>query len=381
MPLRCEEGDNLVAYSAWGPAEGTQQVAAAEGCALSSLPHAAVVHQGPQHRALGELSQCQRGASSKARPLALAALVPVSAIRTAGHTSAILDRMLQHESTPFAMPALRMLPAALCAVAFVCPAAASAFAPQQTLAAQQRAAAAADAAVDILQLSTQLLQELRGPCEQMQAILSEVKSYAAVDLVAALALVMQPGAYVPKQLRHAAARFLAQVLASEQMSKPFLHSWVNGEEWTCPAALLHGTDAWPAETVPVGHVLIAGLLRDASQPRGRAALTDMGNGRAIRAPLDARADGHSTGATSSPVPESCFAMKAVLARSMEAKSYAVMRGMPARWAACAHAAFQIIGMQGEPGKVCVTLARPTPTQLRALSARACCRHLQKDGLQ
>lgn len=280
---------------------------------------------------------------------AIGSKASVCTIQTAGHVAAILHCMLAHGSAALDVCMPRTLVTVLSSLALVCPAAACVFAPLSSAAGQERAAAAAAAAVEMLQLGTQLLQHMRLPADKMRDALFEVKSYAMLDLSVAVAHVLQPGAQVPEALRRSAARFLARMLASVEHATPFLHSWVDGSEWTCSSVLvpppLQATDT--PGTIPVGRALIAGLLRERRESKARPALADMGNLATTAASLDCKID-----CPSKAVPPLCFAVQALLSRSTAAKFYAIAHGMPACWAENASAALKSLVSLSENGRVC-----------------------------
>lgn len=287
----------------------------------------------PRTRALSQGTQVYRDAYGYKLLFDAGSRVTVSAIHSAEHVSAILNCILAStKSEQLTVDKVRMLELALCSIALVCPAAACAFAPHMSTAAQENSTAAAAAAVEIMQCACSLLRHVSMSGEEMQDVLSHVKSYARIDLSVAIAHVLRPDQQVPHRLRGATGSLLHCMLGSPKYVQPFLHSCQDKSEHSCPAALVDAGAA--TSTIPVGQALVVGLLPHTRLLQPRLALTDVGrSGSQCR---------HSTNRTPL-IPDTRNVLESLLSQSAAATAFAVARGLHLSWADNVTAAIQGLG--------------------------------------
>jgi hypothetical protein len=297
-----------------------------------------------QAHALSQGTKIQHGAYGYKLLCDSASNITVSAIHSAGHVAAILNCMLAAVAEKVAVEKVRMLELTLCSIALICPAAACAFTPHMSVAAQESSTAAATAAVEMLQCACSLLRQVRMTSEEMQDVLSHVKGYARMDLSVAIAHILCPGLEVPQRLRGATVSLLRCMLGSSQYAKPFLHSCQDKCELACPAALL---DAQATEdSVPVGQALLVGLLPQTRCLQSSRPLLDAG-----RAGSQFR---DSTSRTPQLLSETRNVLESLLSQSAAATAFAVERGLHVSWADDASATLQGLGSTDQ-AQVCTVL--------------------------
>ena len=264
----------------------------------------------------------------------------VSAIYSAGHVSAVLKCMLTTVSEHLTVDTTQVLEQVLCSIALACPAAACAYAPHTSAGAQENSTAASTAAVDMMQCACTLLSHLDMSSEEMQDVLSHVKSYARIDLCVALAHVLLAVHQVPYRLRRVAASLLHCFLGLPGFARPFLHSWQDKSELPCPATLMN--QATTVDSVPVGQALFVGLHPLASSWKAGGAPGD-----------GARTGPQCRESTSNTqqAPDNRGVLESLLAQSSAATAFALAKGLHVSWAE--NLAVSLQGLGGsEHSQVC-----------------------------
>lgn len=248
----------------------------------------------------------------------------VSAIRCAGHVSALVSSLLATVPDQVNVDMNRALQLVLGSIAMICPVAACSFSPHTSTTGQERSTAAAASAADLMQCGCSLLRHVRMSSEDMRDVLAHVKSYARMELSVAIAHVLQLRQSVPQRLWAAASNLLHCMLSAAQYAQPFLHSCQDNTEHQCPAAL---GDSDEEGVIPVGQALFMGLLPQTNTSSNAALMNSVSGPQ-------------STHFADKPMSDFRAVLESLLAQSSAASIFAVAHKLHTIWAANAEAALE-----------------------------------------